>query len=152
MHTYWIRKDIFSLFFPSLWCSSSLVSFKCKFTIIQMIFLYQTCQVYIYMKVLMKHLSLARMHTLRSSIITQHNFRLIVPNTTWKCVHSYLWRQWIKVIWSLNNITLWKERKKKKKRKNEHETDKQLLFSFSLFYSIWIYRWTFTHTCASPQG
>jgi len=57
----------------------------------------------VYMKVLMKHLSLARMHTLRSSIIIQPNFRLIVPNTTWKyvCIHIVK-RQWIKVIWSLN--------------------------------------------------
>ncbi len=78
----------------------------------------------VYMKVLMKHLSLARMHTLRSSIITQHNFRLIVPNTTWKCVHSHLWRQWIKVIWSLNNITLSKEREREK-REREWAWDRQ---------------------------
>ena len=67
----------------------------------------------------MKHLSLARMHTLRSSIITQHNFRLIVSNTTWKCVHSHWRRQWIKVIWSLNNITFRKEREREIEREKK---------------------------------
>jgi len=90
------------------------------------------------MKVLMKHLSLARMHTLRSSIITQHNFRLIVPNTTWKCVHSYLWRQWIKVIWSLNNITLWKERKRKKREKMSMRQTNSFFF-LSRFFTLYEY-------------
>jgi hypothetical protein len=96
----------------------------------------------VYMKVLMKHLSLARMHTLRSSIITQHNFRLIVPNTTWNCVHSHLWRQWIKVIWSPNNITLSKERKKKEREK-KWAWDRQTASFLSLFF---LYEYTDGHS------
>ena len=81
---------------------------------------------------LMKHLSLV--HTLRSSIITRANFRLIVPNTTLEnvCIHVDQNNE-EKVIWSLNNITLAQEETRRKR--NEQKTNSFLSFSLSLWYT-----------------